>query len=73
LESSRFAAVIISAQLESKSALPQVYVRNKERACAESGVTSFKHELPETVTQEEVSYQWGAGCAYFVGIDHHDS
>jgi hypothetical protein len=31
-----------------------VYVRNKERACAECGVVSIKHEVPEDASQEEV-------------------
>ncbi len=32
----------------------QVYVRNKEKACAETGVYSEKIELPSTTTQEEL-------------------
>ncbi|SIO72126.1 methenyltetrahydrofolate cyclohydrolase /5,10-methylenetetrahydrofolate dehydrogenase (NADP+) [Burkholderia sp. GAS332] len=32
----------------------QVYVRNKIRACDECGIASFKHELPETTTQNEI-------------------
>jgi methylenetetrahydrofolate dehydrogenase (NADP+)/methenyltetrahydrofolate cyclohydrolase len=31
-----------------------VYVRNKHRACAAAGITSFRHELPVTTTQAEV-------------------
>ncbi len=30
------------------------YVRNKRKACAEVGITSFGYELPASVTQEEV-------------------
>lgn len=30
----------------------QVYVRNKERACAETGIRSFVHRLPASTTQE---------------------
>ena len=30
----------------------QVYVRNKEKACAETGITSFAYRLPADVTQE---------------------
>ncbi len=30
------------------------YVRNKQRACAKCGIESFAHELPATVTQDEV-------------------
>ncbi len=32
----------------------QVYVRNKERACAEVGITSIPHILPSTTTQAEL-------------------
>jgi len=32
----------------------QVYVRNKKKACAEIGITSFDHTLPETTTEEEL-------------------
>jgi methylenetetrahydrofolate dehydrogenase (NADP+)/methenyltetrahydrofolate cyclohydrolase len=32
----------------------QVYVRNKQKACAEAGINSFGHHLPEDATQEEV-------------------
>jgi methylenetetrahydrofolate dehydrogenase (NADP+) / methenyltetrahydrofolate cyclohydrolase len=32
----------------------QVYVRNKERACAEVGVASFPYRLPAETTQEEL-------------------
>ena len=32
----------------------QVYVRNKERACAEVGVNSFPHRLPASTTQQEL-------------------
>lgn len=32
----------------------QVYVRNKERACADVGIRSFLHRLPATTTQEEL-------------------
>ncbi|MDH5757838.1 MAG: bifunctional 5,10-methylene-tetrahydrofolate dehydrogenase/5,10-methylene-tetrahydrofolate cyclohydrolase, partial [Nitrospinota bacterium] len=31
-----------------------VYVRLKEKACAEVGMASFQHNLPSTVTQEEL-------------------
>lgn len=31
-----------------------VYVRNKEKACAKAGFASFKYELPETASEEEV-------------------
>ncbi|MEO5363303.1 MAG: bifunctional methylenetetrahydrofolate dehydrogenase/methenyltetrahydrofolate cyclohydrolase FolD [Magnetococcus sp. DMHC-8] len=30
----------------------QVYVRMKKQACAEAGITSFSHELPEETTEE---------------------
>lgn len=32
----------------------QVYVRNKERACAETGICSFPHRLPATTRQEDL-------------------
>ena len=32
----------------------QVYVRNKQKACAEAGINSFGHHLPEDATQDEV-------------------
>lgn len=32
----------------------QVYVRNKERACAETGICSFPHRLPATTSQEDL-------------------
>jgi 5,10-methylene-tetrahydrofolate dehydrogenase/methenyl tetrahydrofolate cyclohydrolase len=32
----------------------QVYVRMKQKACAEAGIQSFGHELPEDASQEEV-------------------
>ncbi|MBU1230032.1 MAG: bifunctional methylenetetrahydrofolate dehydrogenase/methenyltetrahydrofolate cyclohydrolase FolD [Proteobacteria bacterium] len=32
----------------------QVYVRNKERACAEVGIASFAHQLPASAAQSEL-------------------
>ena len=32
----------------------EVYVRNKRKACEESGVVSFSHDLPDTVSQGEL-------------------
>lgn len=32
----------------------QVYVRSKQKACAEAGINSFGHNLPENATQDEV-------------------
>ena len=32
----------------------QVYVRSKQKACAEVGIASFGHSLPSTASQEEV-------------------
>ncbi len=32
----------------------QVYVRNKQKACNEAGISSFGYTLPETSTQQEV-------------------
>ena len=32
----------------------EVYVRNKRRACEEVGIVSFAHDLPETVSQDDL-------------------
>lgn len=32
----------------------QVYVRSKQKACAEAGINSFGHNLPENASQDEV-------------------
>lgn len=32
----------------------KVYVRNKEKACARSGILSFMHRMPDTMTQDEL-------------------
>ncbi len=32
----------------------QIYVRNKQRGCAEVGISSFLHALPEETTEEEL-------------------
>ena len=32
----------------------KVYVRNKEKACALSGILSFMHRMPDTMSQEEL-------------------
>lgn len=32
----------------------KVYVRNKEKACARSGILSFMHRMPDTVTQDDL-------------------
>jgi methylenetetrahydrofolate dehydrogenase (NADP+)/methenyltetrahydrofolate cyclohydrolase len=32
----------------------KVYVRNKEKACARSGILSFMHRMPDTMSQEEL-------------------
>lgn len=32
----------------------KVYVRNKEKACARSGILSFMHRVPDTVTQDDL-------------------
>ena len=44
-------AVILAGQ----DPASQVYVRNKERACAEVGIASFPHVLPESTTQAELT------------------
>lgn len=32
----------------------QIYVRNKRKACADTGIRSFSHDLPEAISQEEL-------------------
>ncbi len=32
----------------------QVYVRNKGKACTEAGMNSIRHDLPDTISQEEL-------------------
>ncbi|MHB0774147.1 bifunctional methylenetetrahydrofolate dehydrogenase/methenyltetrahydrofolate cyclohydrolase FolD [Halomonas sp. WWR20] len=32
----------------------EIYVRNKHRACEQAGVQSFRHQLPASITQEEL-------------------
>ena len=32
----------------------KIYVANKEKACAEIGINSYKYALPEETTQEEL-------------------
>ncbi len=44
-------AVILAGQ----DPASQVYVRNKERACAEIGIASFPHVLPESTSQAELT------------------
>lgn len=34
----------------------EVYVANKEKACKELGINSYRYSLPETTTQEELLY-----------------
>jgi len=43
------ATVLVGARKDS-----QTYVRMKKKACAEVGITSFGHDLPEDVSQEEL-------------------
>ncbi|RME40886.1 MAG: bifunctional methylenetetrahydrofolate dehydrogenase/methenyltetrahydrofolate cyclohydrolase FolD [Caldilineae bacterium] len=43
------AAVLVGTRKDS-----QTYVRMKKRACAEVGITSFGHDLPEDISQEEL-------------------
>jgi 5,10-methylene-tetrahydrofolate dehydrogenase/methenyl tetrahydrofolate cyclohydrolase len=43
------ATVLVGARTDS-----QTYVRMKKRACAEVGITSFGHDLPAEVSQEEL-------------------
>eukprot|EP00456_Euglypha_rotunda_P018164 TRINITY_DN163_c0_g1_i2.p4 TRINITY_DN163_c0_g1~~TRINITY_DN163_c0_g1_i2.p4 ORF type:complete len:289 (+),score=79.25 TRINITY_DN163_c0_g1_i2:5680-6546(+) len=45
----KLAAVLVGADPAS-----QVYVRNKEQACAKVGMASDVHRLPETTTQDEL-------------------
>jgi len=43
------ATVLVGERKDSES-----YVRSKKKACAKVGITSFSHDLPETVSQEEL-------------------
>ena len=43
------AAVLVGERKDS-----QTYVRMKKKACAEVGITSFGHDLPEDISQEEL-------------------
>jgi 5,10-methylene-tetrahydrofolate dehydrogenase/methenyl tetrahydrofolate cyclohydrolase len=43
------AAVLVGTRTDS-----QTYVRMKKRACAEVGITSFGHDLPEDISQDEL-------------------
>jgi 5,10-methylene-tetrahydrofolate dehydrogenase/methenyl tetrahydrofolate cyclohydrolase len=43
------AAVLVGERRDS-----QTYVRMKKKACAEVGITSFGHDLPEDISQEEL-------------------
>jgi len=43
------ATVLVGSRKDSQS-----YVRMKKKACAEAGITSFGHELPEDVSQDEL-------------------
>jgi 5,10-methylene-tetrahydrofolate dehydrogenase/methenyl tetrahydrofolate cyclohydrolase len=43
------ATVLVGSRKDSQS-----YVRMKKKACAEAGITSFGHDLPEDVSQEEL-------------------
>jgi len=43
------AAVLVGERIDS-----QTYVRSKKKACAEVGITSFGHDLPADISQEEL-------------------
>ena len=43
------ATVLVGARKDS-----QTYVRMKKRACEEAGITSFGHDLPADISQEEL-------------------
>lgn len=43
------AAVLVGSRKDS-----QTYVRMKKRACAEVGITSFGHDLPEDISQDDL-------------------
>lgn len=44
----------LAAVLVGDNPASQVYVRNKRKACQAAGIDSWLHEMPKTVTQEEV-------------------
>ena len=44
----------LATVLVGKNPASEVYVRSKQKACAEVGINSFGHHLPEDASQEEV-------------------
>lgn len=44
----------LATVLVGKNPASEVYVRSKQKACAEAGINSFGHHLPEDASQEEV-------------------
>jgi len=44
----------LSVVVVGDDAASQVYVRNKERACEKLGIHSVKHQLPSSISQEEL-------------------
>lgn len=44
----------LAAVLVGQNPASQIYVRNKRRACAEVGITSWLHELPSSTSQEQL-------------------
>ena len=45
---------VLAAVLVGDDPASQVYVRNKERACARAGIESQLHRLPATSTTEDI-------------------
>lgn len=44
----------LAVVLVGKNPASEIYVRNKIKACAETGIRSYSYELPETVSQSEL-------------------
>ena len=44
----------LAVVLIGKDAASEIYVRNKRLACEEAGIISHSHDLPETITQQEL-------------------
>ena len=39
----------------------QIYVRNKEKACAEAGIAAFDHRLPAATPEARAARRWCGG------------
>jgi methylenetetrahydrofolate dehydrogenase (NADP+) / methenyltetrahydrofolate cyclohydrolase len=44
----------LAAVLVGRDAASEIYVRNKRKACAEAGIHSLAHDLPDTATEQQL-------------------